>query len=76
MKKNYLTAAFQKTAKDYPTQENALSAAFDARLSTRSFSCVSEFQPYAVSDQRSEGLCGNAGYDRNEEHTAGASVFI
>ena len=45
-------------------------------ISPRPFPRVSRFQPYAVSDQRSEGLCGNAGCDCNEEHTAGASVFI
>ena len=33
----------------------------DESLSPRSFPRVSEFQPYAVSDQRSQGLCGNAG---------------
>lgn len=33
MKKSYLTAAFQKTAKDYPAQTETLNAAFDARLS-------------------------------------------
>ena len=33
MKKSYLTAAFQKTAKDDPAQTETLNAAFDARLS-------------------------------------------
>ena len=33
MKKSYLTAAFQKTAKNYPAQTETLNAVFDARLS-------------------------------------------
>ena len=33
MKKSYLTAAFQQTAKKFPAQTKALNAAFDARLS-------------------------------------------
>ena len=32
MKKSYLTAAFQRTAKNFPGQESMLNAAFDARL--------------------------------------------
>lgn len=33
MKKSYLTAAFQKTAKKFPEQAEVLNAAFDTRLS-------------------------------------------
>ena len=33
MKKSYLTAAFQKTAKEFPEQAEILNAAFDTRLS-------------------------------------------
>lgn len=33
MKQSYLTAAFQKTAKDYRAQTETLNSAFDARLS-------------------------------------------
>ena len=33
MKQSYLTAAFQKTAKDYRAQTETMNSAFDARLS-------------------------------------------